>query len=1037
MNSHKGHTAAKSPIQRGFLLLVVIGILAVLLTVCVGFLSYTRGEVMGVTAQRNKGDTGDVFHSAMDWTLSNICHDLMDSGGNMDPNKYCAFSINPGGNTGGPGWWFRPMQMGTCAFLPQPTTWNFPLQPAVQPGTEAPWAYLPADFFPGGGIRGRFSVQVFDVNACININDWNEDCNPSQCQMAHMVADAYGILNMENYRWYRDFGNSDWGYLPNCPLRYQEAWRVASHTARYMAWPDWNGSAVANTASHSWVTGNTSWLSMYGPQYSSLSATIQADGLPLYQTVPSANYLGSQLFCTVSTPDQNQYDRSGTRSGPWTGSLTGRYGANNPQSAGYMPWCMAGFVTQSGSDPDTGRCPININSCYNSGEILPFDYWNNPATYTMEGVWNVESLRRIIKVGWFYSGDPTRGVGGFLNAQTDWSSGPRGPLKPNEKMIVETLKLKLAYQYQETLCRYFTGSYAHQNPYQKFPAFFGSAIATYATAYPAATPSPANSCTVTDYSSPRFPVSLPQFRKHVHDDFLNALSKSYTNPSFAAPPPMSVSDADTTDGTVSFDISGNAEIAQGKLDVRTACACYDNMVPGKPADMTDFKGCTPYGPGDPIYELHVLQLARQEDMDDPYQIDPVAIRPGSNDDPRTLRKTLGASGTWPPTTPSMPTPTGPWPTSQWPGPAANNIYGRWVDNPNLSAVSYFVGQAYPDATAEVALYDHTGNCLTLLPKGNDICSVNAIAGGNVNIPLLTPAVFGGTMGGPLAGAPVPTGPWLDQDPSNPSNTCMRDRSGIGQHDVPWRQMCFSPDSFSTELTTTSTTFMLIINAQLVDGPSVIANPTNPAMHADQCWNQWGVVVEIAPDAMAESTASPGEPANTMMFPNPAIAPPMTGSFWQWCKNEMPRKTKTYQGTSPNGKADAMTDPKWLDDSWPDDTCPSLVTRNTNNSSRYDCPFGRTSFQCRMPWKSLGGFTPPLNGNAADLENSTATIVRDWKKSTNPAEVTTGCDIHQVPPAFVPSNRGADKIYDGPGGTNQTKKRIIIRSIWCLNEGIEM
>src|SRR6185295_15272041 len=82
------------------------------------------------------------------------------------------------------------------------------------------------------------------------------------------------------------------------------------------------------------------------------------------------------------------------------------------------------------------------------------------------------------------------------------------------------------------------------------------------------------------------------------------------------------------------------------------------------------------------------------------------------------------------------------------------------------------------------------------------------------------------------------------------------------HDVPWRQLCFSPDSFSTELTTTSTTFILIVNAELVDGQSVAANPGKPELHQDQCWNQWGAVIEIAPDVMAESN-NVSEPTTPM------------------------------------------------------------------------------------------------------------------------------------------------------------------------------
>jgi hypothetical protein len=602
---------------------------------------------------------------------------------------------------------------------------------------------------------------------------------------------------------------------------------------------------------------------------------------------------------------------------------------------------------------------------------------------------------------------------------------------------------------------------------------------------------------------PRFPVSLVQFRKNVHDDFSQCLASTtaanYTNPDYTAsantaliPARLANDDAAHTDGSVNFtyEISPLSfknqivyipEIALGKLDMRTACACYDNMVPGKPADITDFQGCNPYDAGDPIYEMYMLQAGRQEDYDDPYQIDPAAIHNNGwgVGDNRNLRGRLGA---WPYPAQSWPMP--------WPLPASTpitNIYSRWVDNPRLNATSRYSSNLYPDPNWEMQMYDHnpipgkTPQPMTILPKGNDICSYNSIVG---SVAQTGPFTFNAScgFGSPTA---VPTGPWLDDLPLVPlvtapvsaSYTIMRplpptagwtystngfnqqDRQAyplggypIGEqqknHDVPWRQMCFTPDSFSTELTTTSTTFILIINAQLVDQASVAANPANPALHQDQSWNQWGVVVEVAPDAYAEVQAK-AEPASDFVFPmagwaapDPnmntvsATAPaPPKGTFFNWYLNEMPRRTKTYQGTLP------MFDPSWAVDGWLDDTCPSLMPRNIGNTAAYTTPFGRTSGQPRMyggrqvPWLSPGNvFVPALVGGAAESENSTATHIRDWKKSNNPlTEATTGCDIKQVPPAGVPSGRGADVIYTP---ANKIKKRVIIRSIWCLNEGIE-
>ncbi len=1063
--------------SRGFLLLVVIGILAVLLTVCIGFLSYTRGEILAVSAQRNKSDVVDVMHTALDYTLANICTDQMSGTGSMDEKVPCAYTLTPGatGLTGSP-WWFRTLQNGTCDFLPRNDSivgggWGFSLKPATQPGVETNWIYLPADYFPGGAIRGRAQVQVMDTNCCINVNDWNEDGMPSQAQMAHMIADGYGPLYLESLRRGRDVASPNG--VPYNPLRYHEAWRVASHSARYMAWPDWDyhsdGAPINNTASFCFATKNSSWLSMYGPQYSCISSIIQSDGIPLGQTTAATVYLGSQLYATVNPcPAPKQYDRT-----PPTNPSGFTWG--NPQSAGFLPWGMAGFFTTGYTDPDTGRSPVNVNTCYNSGEILPFDYWSNPPCYTMEGVWNVESLRRIIKVGWF--NDPWSTycmIGGVKTLRTavpaasggtTWSNAQRDwcVLDPRAKILVETLKLQLAYQYQETLCRYFTGTYSHGGVNQKFKPFSATAIKTYPSTYTPATtplPAPTHPCLVTNYSAPRFPVSLTDFRNHVRDDLVNCLSKNFTNPAYTTavaglppgtplpPRPAGQLDATYTDGTVNFVFVGPGfvpEIAPGKLDVRTACACYDNMVPGKPVDITVFNGCTAYGAGDPIYELYALQVGRQEDMDDAYQIDASIIHDSAinginGTDVRPSRKKLGATNNGNPTfnLGTVPSPAVyPFSLVTWPLPALTaatkigNISSRWVDNPQLSATSYYSSFNGPDPAWEAHLYDHHTRMMTLLPKGNDICSRNAFdpADGRK---------FNGTV---VTGSPeIPTGPWLDDMVLGSGGTIVStgynqmNRSGSNQHDVPFRQLCFTPDSFSTELTTTSTTFLIIVNAQLVDQASVVANPGNPALHLDQSWNQWGCVVQIAPDVKVETSVS--EPATknmlktvppdpNMQTPNGPAAP--DAQFWQWYKNEMPRRVKTYQGTLP------MTSNGWLDDSYLDDACPSLYARNRGNTGAYTTPFGRTSNQPRMPWKGVGGYNPAMSGGVAELENSNSTHIRDWKRALNPGEITTGCDINQVPPAGVPSGRGADVIYTP---ANQIKKRIIIRSIWCLNQGIE-
>ena len=865
---------------RGFLLLVVVGILAILLTICVGFLSYTRGEVGSVTGQRDKNDTLDVLHTSIDFSIASICKDLLTPSGQFDPAKTVALTTTPAN------WWYRPCESGYTNFIK--TNWWTP-PPHMSADNEAQWTYLPADFFPGGGVRGRFMVQVMDPNSCVNINDWNEDCNPTQCQMAHMVMDGYGEQYLESARQLRDTGSAG-GY--RCPLRYQEGWRAATHTCRYLDWlyqDYWRNEY--NVASYNWVTSNTSWFNLFGPDYTSIHPTLQSDGMAQAwgPQVPTQSYRGSSGFYPSDTPGGNVGDGIPIAMG---------WGQN--QNAAFMPMYMSGFSVQSYVNPDTGRSPVNVNTCYNSGETLPVSYWDPKSyCYTMESVWNIESLRRIIKVGNFYAN------GVMKNAQTDWAT-----MTAAEKMKCEQLKTQLAFQYQETLCRYFTGTYAHSGTGRKYAPFSSSTIGTYAAVYGSTLP---HACTVTDYSVPRFPVALTAFRTNTGKDLLAMATSAHNSAFTGTSDPRSI---DHTDGTVSFDKTDVPEVAHGKLDMRTAAACYDNLVPGKPADLSNFNGCKAWQASgndcDPIFELYTAQVARQEDLDDVYNLD--ASFNGS---------TYGGAAL--------------------PSPNNNNLYGSWADNAALGAMSYWdLGKAYPDPTGEVDLKDHTGHAMNLAPKGKDCCARPGSS----------------------------KGPWCD--------------SVVGL--VPRRQLCFSPDSFSTELTTTTTTFMLIINAQLVDAQSVLANPTNPALHKTMCWNQWGVVLEVAPGM--EKTVDPSNPE---------------GEFY---KNGWPRLLKTAS-TNPAFPAAPPSAPPYAyhNDALSMDTnCATLVSRN------YDEVGIRVQNQFGM------GYDTPPGGGAVDLEHNNATAITDWQ-----------ADIRGVAPT-------QEKTAYDP--TNQINKRIFLRSIWCLNQGIQ-
>ena len=1070
---------------RGFLVLMVVSVLAVLLVIGIGFLSFTRGEVQAVSSQRDKGDTMDVVQSALDWTVANISNDLT-SGGKFDPNKTVANA--PGGNMK---WWYRPYEKNTQLQMQTWTKSGAQFTPAyVKPGmNESDWVYLPADHFPGGGVRGRFMVQVFDPNSCININDWNDDGCPTQCQMAHMMMSAYGDQFFEKYRAGRDYGLKAWSgvsgsnqpYSLVCPIRYQEAWRAVTHTTRPPSWI--NGidqMPLDNILSYYWRTTNSSYFGLAGADFNSIHSNLQSDGVFQGTQYPQSGHPrfgsggGASLdnnSCNYFPPDPpDGLTCFGFSPAGWSSPIpySGYAGAWEAEDFGGQPYYLSGFTTMAYTDPDTGRSPININTCYNSGESLPVARNIFPSTFTLEGVFNIASLRRIIQVGNFY--DPSAPPGKqWLKAGTpaDWKL-----LTPHQKVLVETLKTQLAYQYQETLCRYFTASYAHQpdgtqarqpgapanyqphngganlgftsnaanrlfNPgyVSSGPAFGASAkpptptFGAYESIYNKA-PKPGHACQNWDYSTVRFDTDLKSFRKWVHDDLLQ-MSTNYSNNSNFSPTGTAAvkSNPDpapnSTDAWVNFDENFVPDVAPGMLDVRTAAAIYDNIVPGKPADLADFKGFKAYQVGDPLWELYCLQLARQEDFDDGV----------TRDDSPGGAGALDADGAYPNGVsyiiPGQYNPWGLWGATNAPqngkvpvNDRQYNVYAYWRDNPYLRTLS-----GCDWATSKlINIKNSAGQDMDVLPKGRDICNVTHYT-----------KTFGATP------AFTPCGPWLDNDfPA-----------------VPYRQLAFSPDCFSTELTTTTTTFYIIINAQLVESASVASG--NPK---DVYWQNNGFVVEIAPDVMAETD----------------VNAPLNDTFNYYQKG-LPRWVKSFR---PNGYS-GLTVPGYvqnllksgdefsaLDNATTGTAsckglkidfvpCASLVARNwgdgtpstSNNNPQVDrfANFWGVNYGSPTPAPSAKNFNAKDSMLDATTANPNRTPDETAGVASNPAPdstdfvTRTGVDDWQgdsrgIPPAggtpaYVKGAKTDESTFyatNGKGGS-QTTRRVLVRAIWSLNQGL--
>ncbi|MCW8129043.1 MAG: hypothetical protein KIS92_01540 [Planctomycetota bacterium] len=860
--------------RRGFLLVMVVGMLVLFLVLVVGFLSYTRGETEAVATIRDKNDGLHIFHSAFDWTVANICNDLLDSN-----NEFKAASGDSGAglvsSTRSTGdacykWWLRPYEKDSGQ------------APANIMYDE--WIGMPSTYFTAKNIRAYYRVQVLDANAFINANDWNEDCNPTQCQMAHMMMDSFGDQYMENFRRWRDTGTWATGAY-SAPLRYEEGWRMSTRTVRSTVWPNNTGiSQITSSLSPTWVTNNSLWLTLHAADMHCLRTFPYSSGLPpmnqgAAQTIGPGNYY-------PPTPGEGFV----TGTFDWNKFTAGTVGALDPQYAGTgwiqsnmqvgkYPWTIC-YSLYSYTDPDTGRSPVNVNTCWESGEQAKNStQFEAPKIYTMEGVFNVESLRRIVRVGYFYMNGTDNvayaikaddvyaalaGSGAVLTLPT-FANGTKDFDRNLALATIENLRLKLAYQYQETLCRYFTASYAHgdlgwpqpapapwPNLPRKYPRTSTANNARYSTVYSATIPNTEVSlvkyaCTGTGYGATRFPYGLSTFRDHVRDDLL-AMSNQFKNTAFGGTAEIAGDDGALC---VSFDAEGDPWVPPGKLDKRTASAVYDNIVPGK---VYLYASDPRSGVRDPLTELYDQQLGRDETQDDPY----------------TTQTNV-----------------------------ANNLGGYFTDNGTLKDSGIPIGSQ------------------TLRCKGKDLAAQTAPPG-------------------------------------------FYDYANGRVQTVPWRQRCFGPDWFSTELTTTSTTFYVIVTVRLYDLRTA----------QDIFNNQWGAVVEIAPDVRTETTA--GYQGNTWPKGDPGD-PSGTGGLGFY-RGGHPARLKTATGF------------EWSMDGFPDGT----IKKYRSDSSTQGV-------------------------------QTMHTISKQW---ADPRGATGD-------PAFSGQPSHNLQFYKAP---NQNRKQVRIRTIWSLNNG---
>ena len=131
---------------------------------------------------------------------------------------------------------------------------------------------------------------------------------------------------------------------------------VASRTTRDLHY-DWSFTGNYEQLTPNFTTTNTAWQGLFATEFSALKA------------------------CYYD--ELNTHKQSGW--GWWPFVYCDQNG-------------LYSFAVTNHSDPDTGRSPLNVNTCEISGNPMPV-YANNSWAWPLEGVFNIESLARIIKVG--------------------------------------------------------------------------------------------------------------------------------------------------------------------------------------------------------------------------------------------------------------------------------------------------------------------------------------------------------------------------------------------------------------------------------------------------------------------------------------------------------------------------------------------------------------------------------------------------------------------------------------------------------------
>ena len=621
----------------GFILIVVLGIMMTLVMLCVTFLSVTSMQAeMGVfVADSARCDMA--AWSAVDWLIANISTDA------FDPDTG---EIKPDWTASRKAWWYKEYRPLQSSEHTSSEDWDY--QSAIDgrwrylnPAYEALWMYFPdAELAKIPDSQIRLEIHLVDENAFINVNDWLYDHAPTAAQMANVFVNQIPVSYLErDYMFVNGYVDRTLsGGLPSSENSATTPKDDREYARYYRArLKPVEAFMVATAAQRAIKVLRAGHPTDAAPMQ-------QAPSNRCYGHMEGGNVVWDNSYWGVLNMLRYFQD------GHWNTVVNGTVKDN---SSGENLFGLARRTERCGAqDPDTGCSAINLNTAARSGEGELYASWARhsggpgSAANVIEGVVPVESLWQLLIVNpadtdngtaagsarvivsdelleKFMTDNPEI-AGPWNDPDKDGSNDTNGGgfggtddednqlYKEAREELVERMAWELSFQYQEAICRWLMGCWYDLRDYGDrghwgYPPDRGLSVMTqcrsnsylpsgwdldYLERYPwtSAGDLPSHyalkgnsvggdalGCDREDDT--RWPFGRAEFWTEIRGGLSTLSSGTMTNPQYTA------TGASTYLGDkvgVTVDAAGNVvfEILPGKIDRWIADAVYNSVRPG-------------------------------------------------------------------------------------------------------------------------------------------------------------------------------------------------------------------------------------------------------------------------------------------------------------------------------------------------------------------------------------------------------------------------------------------------------------------------